>query len=757
MDQKKTILLITTTHLAKNPRLVKEIDALHQHYRLIVVFFALLPQYQIFDQEIIARYPNVDFRRLNWLKKYYPCRFFYTSLQKLLMLLWKLSGKMVWVEQLFFPGFSYLKRKCRGIDADVIHGHNPGSWGVAVQLAKQKKIPSSFDIEDFHSGEYETEDPKKSLLEAIEDKYYLQTNHLTAASPLIAEAYHRKYPEKKASVINNVFPKEQFRHRGTFNQKMPLKLVWFSQMIGPDRGLKEIVEALNLLGFKVSLSLYGEYEESYRTEITQQLRESHEINFLGLLGNNELNKALSAYDVGIASEMGHTPNRDFCLTNKIFAYVQAGLSVLASDTAAQTAFLQQYPSVGHLYHRKSPGEIADILIRLHHHRDILHQQQNAAYELGQSELCWEKESLHLLHYFERLFADEKNNSALNIAITVDPEIPVPPTLYGGIERIVYLLVEELCKRGHQVTLFAHPKSETSAKLVPWRGKRSPSLFDTIQNSHKLWSHYQEDRYDVVHSFSRLAYLSPLLNRNVAKVMSYQREPTLSQVKKAQLLAKVESLSFTGCSNYIANQLKGVAVVSTIYNGIELEKYQFRQSVAEDAPLVFLGRLEKIKGAHLAIELAKQSNRKLIIAGNISKAGQKYFDEEILPQLNENIEYVGAINDEQKNEILGNACALLMPILWDEPFGIVMIEAMACGTPVVGFPKGAVKEVVLHGHNGYLAKDMEGLVDGIQKIHEIDRAVVRNHVAKHFSSEIIVDQYLSVYNNTIAACRGKRKE
>jgi glycosyltransferase involved in cell wall biosynthesis len=754
---KKTILLVTTTHLAKNPRLVKEIDVIHIEYNLVVVFFSLLPHYQAFDEKIIENYPEVDFRKINWIKKYYPCRFFYTFLQKLLIVIWKLSGKIIWVEQLFFPGFAYLKKKCIAIKADIIHAHNPGSWGVAVQIGKYKCIPSSFDIEDFHSGEYESNDPKKKILEAIEDKYYQQSNHLIAASPLIAEAYVKKYPSKKATVINNVFPKSQFFKRTSFNMEKPLELVWFSQMIGPDRGLKEIVEAINQLQFKVVLNLYGECKESYRQEIVQQLEKLHQVNFKGLLSNNELNNALSLYDIGIASEMGHTPNRDFCLTNKIFAYVQAGLSILASDTAAQVAFLKQYPETGNLYCRKKTSEITEVLTLLHHSRSLLYQQQEGSYQLGQTQLCWEKESVHLLTYFQQLFLTNEAGRPLNIAITVDPEIPVPPSLYGGIERIVYLLVEELCKRGHLVTLFAHPKSKTSARLISWQGKSSPSFFDTVQNSFKLWAHYKKDHYDVVHSFSRLAYLSPLLNKKVAKVMSYQREPTVSQVKKAKLLARLNSLQFTGCSNYISDQLKPFAPVTTVLNGIELSKYDFNITVKDDAPLVFLGRIERIKGTHLAIALAKRSGKKLIIAGNIPKAGLSYFESEIAPLLNEEILYIGAINDDQKNELLGKACALLMPILWDEPFGIVMIEAMACGTPVIGFDRGALREIVVHGKNGYVGNHIDDLLSAIQKISAIDRMFVRKYVEDHFSSSIIVDQYLEVYKKTMHLCRANKKE
>lgn len=749
--RKKKLLLITTTHLAKNPRLVKEIGTLYSEYQLTVVFFQLLPQYVKFDQEIIDKYPMVSFRPINWLRKYYPCRFFYTFLQKMLLLLWKSTGSFFFVEQLFFPGYWLLKRHCCKLSFDLIHGHNPGAWGVVVQMAKKRGVIGSFDIEDFHSGEYEANDPKKEILEAIENRYYKATHYLIAASPLIAKAYENKYSIAKCLVINNVFPKTQFTKREKLSLENPLKLVWFSQMVGPDRGLNEIIAALNLLNFEVELHLYGECSVSYQQQLQAELVGKHLLYFHGLRSNDALNHVLSNYDIGIASEIGHTENRDFCLTNKIFAYTQAGLSVLASDTAAQKVFLTQYSEIGYCYNRHQPEAIAAIITGLHQRRSILSHQQESAFQLGQKVLCWEEESIQLKNYFLGAFQAKTPSVPLKIAITVDPEIPVPPTLYGGIERIVYLLVEELSLRGHEITLFAHPLSKTSAKLIPWRGKSSPSFYSTIKNSLQLWFHFQKEHFDVIHSFSRLAYLSLLLPNVVAKLMSYQREPTPSQVRKAKFFSAAKSLRFTGCSDYIADQIKDIAPVSTIYNGINLDQYEFKNHVAKDAPLVFLGRIEEIKGTHLAIELARKTGHSLLIAGNIPLAGASYFKEKIAPELNNQIKYLGEVDDLQKNILLGQAAALVMPILWDEPFGIVMIEAMACGTPVIGLNRGALSEIVVPGLNGYIGENMDDLVLAVQQINLINRVKVRQHVEIYFSSTIIVNEYLALYQQIITAC------
>ncbi|MDB5205609.1 MAG: glycosyltransferase family 4 protein, partial [Flavisolibacter sp.] len=278
---------------------------------------------------------------------------------------------------------------------------------------------------------------------------------------------------------------------------------------------------------------------------------------------------------------------------------------------------------------------------------------------------------------------------MKILLTADPEIPVPPKLYGGIERIIDDLVNGYVTRGHDVTLLAHAESKVPCRLISWKGTQSTGFRNTLLHTGQLFSQVLKDKYDVVHSFSRLGYLTPLLPLNVPKIMSYQREPTVSQIKKAVQLAKKGTLAFTGCSNYISNQIKPYAEAFTVYNCVPIDRYNFSETVADDAPLTFLGRIEPIKGTHLAVEIANRSNRRLIIAGNIPEEGRLYFEEKIKPFLNDRIQYVGPVNDQQKNEILGQSAAFLMPIQWNEPFGIVMAEAMACGTPVLGFPFGSV--------------------------------------------------------------------
>lgn len=337
---------------------------------------------------------------------------------------------------------------------------------------------------------------------------------------------------------------------------------------------------------------------------------------------------------------------------------------------------------------------------------------------------------------------------LKIAITADPELPVPPLLYGGIERIIDMLIKGYISRGHDVSLFAHEDSITDAKLYAYTGKSSRSKIDFVKNSWLINKTLIKGDFDIVHSFGRLAYLLPQLPMSIPKLMSYQREPTLGQIKKATKLASKNSLAFTGCSNYISKQIMPYAPSFTVYNGVSLNTYALTEQVEYDAPLVFLGRIEPIKGPHIAIKAAKKTGKKLILAGNVPNEYQNYFRTEIKPFLNDQIQYIGAVNDFQKNELLGKASALLMPIEWNEPFGIVMAEALACGTPVIGFKRGAIPEVIRHGINGFHCNNIDEMIGYVNRISEIDRKEVRRDAEMRFSSKAIVDQYLEIYSNLI---------
>gem|GEM_PF-1880738 len=260
--------------------------------------------------------------------------------------------------------------------------------------------------------------------------------------------------------------------------------------------------------------------------------------------------------------------------------------------------------------------------------------------------------------------------------------------------------------------------------------------------------------DVIHSFSRVAYLLPHLRGPVPIVMSYQRDPTLRTVGLAVRLAAPGFLHFTGCSEYIARcGRRAGGEWLGIPNFADTEQLSFSPSVAADAPLVFLSRVETIKGADWAIEIARRSGRRLLIAGNHSASPHEaaYWKEKIEPWIGrDGIDYVGPVDDVQKNELLGKAAAMVVPIQWDEPFGIVFAESLACGTPVIACPRGALPEIVRPGIDGFLINAIEEGVVAVGKIGALDRAVCRQRAEQYFSAQAVVARYIELYERLRSA-------
>lgn len=344
---------------------------------------------------------------------------------------------------------------------------------------------------------------------------------------------------------------------------------------------------------------------------------------------------------------------------------------------------------------------------------------------------------------------------MRILITADPEIEVPPRLYGGIERIVDGLVRRLRARGNQVCLVAKSGSQcASDAFYGWPGASSLSRADTLRNTLALWRAVRAFKPQVVHSFSRLAYLTPLLRGPVPIVMTFQRDPTLRTVRTAVRLAAPGMLRFTGCSDYIAAcGRRAGGDWQGIPNFFEIYELRFSPTVAADAPLCFLSRVESIKGAHWAIEIARRTGHRLVIAGNHAESGPEgeYWRREIEPWIGrDGIEYVGPVDDAQKNTVLGEARAMVVPIQWDEPFGIVFAEALACGTPVISCPRGSLPEIVRQGVDGFLIRSIEEGCEAVAKLGTIDRAGCRRRAEQEYAPEVVVSRYVELYERARSA-------
>lgn len=337
---------------------------------------------------------------------------------------------------------------------------------------------------------------------------------------------------------------------------------------------------------------------------------------------------------------------------------------------------------------------------------------------------------------------------MRILLIMDPGIPVPPVLYGGHERLVYLFAEEYIKSGHEVTILAGPDSHCSGKTkifgVNNLDRSSAQRSKEVLFAWKyLWQN--RDNFDLVHNFGRLIYLLPIINHQVKKIMTYGRPVAGRGIKIINSLPN-RNLIFTACSNYCVSTGNVAGKWKTVYNAVDFSQYQLSESVKDNAPLMFLGRLDRIKGLHNAIKAAKATGHQLIIGGNIPTTpdNYEYYKTEIEPQIdNGQIKYLGALNDNEKNNYLGQAKALLFPIEWDEPFGMVMMEAMACGTPVIAFNKGSVPEIVTK-LTGIRVDTLDEMINAIKSVDQIDRKTCRQMAEKNFDVSVVAAEYLNCF-------------
>ncbi len=343
---------------------------------------------------------------------------------------------------------------------------------------------------------------------------------------------------------------------------------------------------------------------------------------------------------------------------------------------------------------------------------------------------------------------------LRILLLMDPFIPVPPEHYGGIERVIADLADGLHRRGHAVTLWAGPGSQTLGECEPFGRVGEWTRWSNIRNTAVLtgrfWRHPR--RFDVVHNFGRLAYLVGILRRDLPKVQTYMRPVNPRNMRLVRRLGG-RCLRFTAVSEAIRDTgLPGGGKWSVIYNCAPVDQFTARTDVdPATAPLLFLGRLERCKGVHTAITVARRLDRQLQIAGNISPlpAEREYFHREIEPQIDGHlVSYLGPVDNKQKAELLGSAAALLLPVEWLEPFPVVLPEALLCGTPVIGFRRGGVPEGIEHGTTGFLCETAEEMAAMVRRLGEIDRAACRSEGECRFSDDVIVGAYERLYREMV---------
>jgi glycosyltransferase involved in cell wall biosynthesis len=326
---------------------------------------------------------------------------------------------------------------------------------------------------------------------------------------------------------------------------------------------------------------------------------------------------------------------------------------------------------------------------------------------------------------------------------------VPPKLYGGTERIVFYLTEELVKQGHDVTVFASGDSSTNGTLVsvvPKALRLSPDCLDSLAPHIVEIQEVAEraDEFDIIHfhiDYLHFPFSQFLSTPNVTTLHGRLDIPEL------QFVYNRFSHPVISISNNQRKPLPQANFVSTIYHGLPFDL--FEKGNGGGNYLAFLGRISPEKGLEKAIEWAKAANVPLKIAAKVDNTDKAYFEATIKPLLDHPlIEFIGEINEEQKQQFLGNALALLFPINWYEPFGIVMIEAMACGAPVIAHCMGSVREIIEHGDNGFIVSSTEEAVSIIHQLKSIDRDKIRSAFEQRFTSERMAKDYVRIYQQLI---------
>lgn len=364
---------------------------------------------------------------------------------------------------------------------------------------------------------------------------------------------------------------------------------------------------------------------------------------------------------------------------------------------------------------------------------------------------------------------------MKIVMVAPPWTKVPPAKYGGAELIVSNLTEELVQRGHQVALFASGDSQTKAELhfvtpknlfdrkIPWDNR----FFDFLQMGKAIEFAIQE-KYDIIHDhlydvglvFSRI---SPV---PIVHTTHGWPDPQKLSPGKKEIIEEYKDAFCAAIAGHQKNKIP-LNYIAVVYNGIKIQDFTFNNQPKDQ--LIWLGRFVLKKGAHVAIEVAKRLGVHLILAGKIDDlvpADVEYFNTKIKPQLERGkIDYIGEIGPKERDKFMGSGRVFLNPVSWDEPFGLVVPEANACGTPVVAFARGAMPELIKDGVNGFLIKpdDIEGMIRAVKKIYEMSaddyrrlRLNCRRHVGEKFTVEKMVDGYERVYEKVIDDFKKRNK-
>jgi len=358
---------------------------------------------------------------------------------------------------------------------------------------------------------------------------------------------------------------------------------------------------------------------------------------------------------------------------------------------------------------------------------------------------------------------------MKIAHIAPPWISIPPSNYGGTEIVLYNLIEEQVAQGHKVTLLAPGDARTSAQLVSFF-PRSLIEAEVPWSAHlKAYFHFykaveyvKEHKFDILHTHLSSAadmYLFPLTaHLTTPHVMTlhsrfpFDRVGSWTGDADQDYMEWATAVPMVAISEAAREEAPfGLNFIGVVHHGLPIQTFRPPQEQPENF-FVWLGRIVPDKGPHLAIQAAKKAGVPLVLAGIIDRYvpdAMEYFEHTIKPEIDgQQITYIGPVDMEQKIQLLSRALAFLNPIRWEEPFGMVMIEAMALGCPVITFPSGAAPEIVVHRKSGFFAHNVDEMVHFIRKIDTLNRATVREHAEQHFSVRVMAEKYTALYRKVM---------